>query len=45
LIDNAEIIKNFPFVQLKYVVEWKMKSGREKDIKDVKLIEEYDGNI
>jgi hypothetical protein len=41
MIDNAEIIANFPFVQLKYVVEWKKEMGREKDISDIALIRKY----
>jgi hypothetical protein len=41
MIDNAETIANFPFVQLKYVVEWKKQFGREKDIEDLKLIQKY----
>jgi hypothetical protein len=44
MIGSAEIIEHFPFVQLRYVVEWKIKSGREKDTKDVKLIEEYNNH-
>lgn len=41
LIDSAELISGFPFVQLRYVLEWKKKCGREKDKKDVELIEAY----
>ena len=41
LIDTAETIENFPFVKLEYVIEWKKKFGREKDIKDLELIEKY----
>ena len=41
LIDTAEIIEGMPFVKLEYVIEWKKKFGREKDQKDIVLIEEY----
>ena len=41
MIDNAEIIEGFPYVRLKYLLDWKRWMGREKDIKDIKLIEDY----
>ena len=41
IIDGAETIANFPYVQLKYVVEWKTQFGREKDLKDIELIQKY----
>ena len=41
MIDSAETIANFPFVRLKYVVEWKTQFGREKDLKDIELIQKY----
>ena len=41
LIDDAEIIEGYPFVKLEKVIEWKTSFGREKDLKDLKLIEEY----
>ena len=41
MIDSTEIIEDFPFVPLKYVVEWKTQFGREKDNKDIKLIQKY----
>lgn len=41
MIDDAETIANFPFVKLIYVVEWKTQFGREKDIRDVELIRQY----
>ncbi|HEC94326.1 MAG TPA: hypothetical protein ENI56_03120 [Candidatus Kaiserbacteria bacterium] len=44
LIDSAEKIKDFPFVQLKYVIEWKKYSGRKKDLKDIELLEKYQGD-
>jgi len=40
-IDNSEIIDNLPFVRLEYVLEWKRQFGREKDLKDVEIIEEF----
>ncbi|PIZ55932.1 hypothetical protein COY23_03855 [bacterium (Candidatus Torokbacteria) CG_4_10_14_0_2_um_filter_35_8] len=41
LINEAEFIDNLPFVRLEEVKKWKKISGREKDLKDVKLIEKY----
>jgi len=41
LIDSSEIIKGFPFVSLKYFLEWKKEFGREKDLEDIKIIEKY----
>jgi len=40
-IDNSEIIDDLPFVRLEYVLEWKRQFGREKDLKDVEIIEEF----
>ncbi|MBI2474851.1 hypothetical protein HYV69_00270 [Candidatus Uhrbacteria bacterium] len=45
MIENAETIASFPFVQLKYVIEWKKQFGREKDKKDIELIQKYIGAI
>jgi len=41
IIDTAEIIDGIPFVRLEYVIDWKKKMGREKDKKDLALIQEY----
>jgi hypothetical protein len=41
LIEDCEIIEGFRFMKLKYLIEWKKKFGREKDIRDLKLIEDY----
>ncbi|MBU4162487.1 hypothetical protein KJ859_02815 [Patescibacteria group bacterium] len=41
LIDDSDIFEGIRFVKLNYVLEWKKKYGREKDQKDVQLIEEY----
>jgi hypothetical protein len=41
IIDSAYIIDGFPYAQLKYVIEWKKSSQREKDIEDLKLIDKY----
>lgn len=41
LIDNADIIEGFHFVQLKYVLRLKKAMNREKDKKDIKIIERY----
>lgn len=41
LIGLAETIGGLPFVKLEYVRQWKEKMGREKDLGDVELIENY----
>ncbi len=41
LINEAEIIDGLPFVKLKEVLKWKKMIGRDKDIKDIKIIETY----
>lgn len=41
LIDEAELIGGLPFVGLNYVVEWKRQMARDKDLKDIALIEKY----
>lgn len=41
LIDTADIINNIRYVKLQYVLEWKKAFNREKDKKDIALIEKY----
>ncbi len=41
LIRKAEFINNMPFVKLETVKKWKRILGREKDLKDIQLIDEY----
>jgi hypothetical protein len=41
LIDDAEIIDGLPFVRLKNVIEWKKLYAREKDLKDIEIIENF----
>lgn len=41
LIEEAEIVDGVPFVQLSQVMLWKRAFGRDKDFKDIELIEEY----
>lgn len=41
LINEAEIINGLPFVKLDYVVECKKLSAREKDLKDIAIIEKF----
>lgn len=38
---SAEVIDGIPFANLEEVMKWKREFGRDKDIKDVALIEEY----
>lgn len=40
-IARAEIIEGLPFESLEYVVYYKRKMGREKDLRDVQIIEEW----
>jgi hypothetical protein len=40
-IKNAEIIDDLPFESLKYTLYYKYKMKRDKDLKDIKIIEEW----
>jgi len=41
LIKSANIIKGVPFVNLKEIIKFKKEMNRDKDKKDIKLIENY----
>ncbi len=41
LIQDAETIDDLPFVKLEEVLKWKQLKGRDKDIKDIEIIENY----
>ena len=41
IIWDAEIIHDYPFAKLEYIIERKKEKNREKDQKDIKLILEY----
>ncbi len=41
LIENAEIIDGLAFVRLEEVLKWKKSRNKEKDQKDIELIENY----
>ncbi|GMR19022.1 MAG: hypothetical protein BMS9Abin34_146 [Patescibacteria group bacterium] len=41
LVRSAEIINEIRFVRLEDLKEWKRRMGRKKDLKDIKLIEDY----
>lgn len=41
LIRDADLIGGVPFVRLEDVLQWKTTCRRAKDLKDIKLIEEY----
>jgi hypothetical protein len=43
VIDRSETIDGYKFITLKDLIDWKRKMGREKDLKDIELIEEYLG--
>lgn len=40
-INNAEIIDWHPYVELTEILNWKKSMNREKDLVDIKLIENY----
>lgn len=40
-IENAELIDGLPFESLKHVLYYKNKMGRDKDLRDIELIQEY----
>ena len=40
-IESAEIIKGIPFLRLDELLKWKREFRREKDLKDIVLIENY----
>ncbi|MFE2289568.1 hypothetical protein [Streptomyces sp. NPDC059452] len=42
LIDSAELIEGIPFCSLAEVREWKTRSNRAKDQRDIELIEEHE---
>lgn len=44
-IKTAEIIKGVPFLRLEELLKWKREFGRDKDLKDISLIEEYLKNV
>ncbi|RMD59319.1 hypothetical protein D6821_01495 [Candidatus Parcubacteria bacterium] len=44
IIKEAEMFMGFPFARLYYVWQWKKRSNRLKDKKDVELIEKFFGN-
>ena len=41
MISNPDIFEGFPFMTLTDTIEWKRFMNREKDLKDIDLIEEY----
>lgn len=41
IISEADIISGIPFIRLEEVIAWKKAYGREKDLEDIKLIENY----
>ncbi len=41
LLKSADSIEGVPFANLKDVLQWKKTCGRDKDLKDVALIETY----
>lgn len=41
LIKEAEFINDLPFVKLNYLIQWRKLNAREKDLKDIEVIENY----
>lgn len=41
LISEAEILDDLPFVKLENLLKWKKLNAREKDLKDVEIIENF----
>lgn len=41
LIKNSEVINGIPFLQLSELIKFKKTLSREKDLKDIELINEY----
>lgn len=41
MIDNAEIIDGLPYVNLQDTILWKTQQNREKDLRDIELINNY----
>lgn len=41
LINESELIEDYPFVKLDYVIEWKKNRSKEKDNKDIDLINKF----
>ncbi len=41
LIEDAEIIEGLPFVRLSEVLRWKKLAKRDKDLKDIEILEKY----
>ncbi len=41
LIDSADIINSYRFVKLEYLLKWKKEMNRDKDIIDIKIIDDF----
>lgn len=41
VINDSEPIEWYPFAKLKYVLEWKREMNRDKDKKDIELVNSY----
>jgi hypothetical protein len=41
LLETADYFDDVPFANLREVIKWKRAFGREKDLKDIKLIKEH----
>lgn len=45
MIENADIIDGFPCIKLEYLLEWKEFMWREKDLRDVEIIKNYQNSL
>jgi hypothetical protein len=41
MIAKPDIIEGFPFMTLRHTIEWKRQMNRDKDLKDIALIEAF----
>lgn len=41
LLHHAQVVDGVPYLSLDDVYEWKRQKGREKDLRDMELIDEY----
>lgn len=41
LLKDARMVDGVPFVNVRRLMEWKKRKGRDKDLVDIKLIQKY----
>ncbi len=45
LIENADIINNYPFIKLEEFIKFKKELGKPKDLEDIILMKKYLNNL